>query len=179
MDPDGAAAAEPEDDPDPVHGVIDFAAGQSMVRFLTASDFAGGCIPDIPCGLPNLTYTTLTGMGGIGYKGIAVEAGVSVGLTPNELPSYFVARVGARVESGWRSIFSVMFRFQFVYRMGDLEGMGASASVGFVIRPIQFLGLYGEAACDIFTVPPWASQVGGIFAYTPIFTGGMRFQLGH
>jgi hypothetical protein len=169
---------EEESDPRPLRIDLDFAMGESTVRFVTGQEFAGVCQPDQFCSPPPMEYLTLRGTAALAWKGVAFEGGIAMGLLQGEQPKYFVWRAGVRLETGWKSLFSLMFRIQWVYRAGYLEGMGGSASTGIVIRPTEWLALYGEAAIDMLSVPKWASNVGAIFSYTPIFTGGMRFQFG-
>lgn len=169
----------PEDELQPWHFDLDAAIGSTTVHFITATDIAHMCPPELmPCGVPNIAEAAFRGTGGIGYKGFTMEGAYTIGLQGPPTPSYRVLNIGVRFDTSWSGLFSIFFRFSVAHRMGEVGGDGAHAGIGILARPHQMLAFYGEISADITSGVAFNEGQKPLFTYATFFVGGIRFSLG-
>jgi hypothetical protein len=154
------------------------AYAQHEVAFVSATDFVPLCA-EPPCDVADFAAPLFRGAIAVAHAGFALEAslGVPLGL-PDDRP-LVVWSAGVRIDTGWDAFLSLMFRFAYVRRWGDLEGEGGRAGIGIQIRPVQAIAGYAEASIDATTVPTVMNDAGTLFSYSTFLGGGLRLSFGH
>jgi len=147
------------------HVGLDVSWGRQNLRFLAPSALLG-CED---CGMQNLRTDVVRGAGSIGVKGIALEGSIAMGLgTPFDLLTW---TAGVRFDTGYRGVVSAAFRFAYLRRGGDLEGVGGRTAFALQLRVVRALVVYGEATLDVVNVP---GDQETLLSYATTLGGGVR-----
>lgn len=169
--------ARADDAPPMIHIDLDFAVFQTEVDFVDSSDVLAECLPPIPCGVDGFTTTTARASGSIGLGSLNLEGSLSV---PLDLPGVELVTwsAGLRIDSSQDGWLSLQLRLAYVGRLGDVEGQGARAGLGLIVRPAWWISLYAEASAEATSVPTTFNDMGALFSYATHLGGGLRLSFG-